>query len=107
MQEEDRLLKRMTIDPDVVVGKPVIKGTRLTVEYMLNLFAHGATSEEMFAKYDGLSREDLQASLLFAAKSLGSTFPSCENTRTADIPVRLSIAEQDAFADRDVRGTNR
>ena len=73
MQEEDRLLNRMTIDPDVMVGKPVMKGTRLTVEYIVKLFAHGATSEEIIAEYDGLSREDIQASLLFAAKSLEST----------------------------------
>ena len=70
MQKEERLLKRMTIDPAVMIGKPVMKGTRLRVEYIVKLLAHGATSEEIVAEDDGLSREDLQASLLCAAKSL-------------------------------------
>lgn len=41
MTEED-LFQRIVINPDVMVGKPVIRGTRLTVDYILNLFAHGA-----------------------------------------------------------------
>jgi uncharacterized protein (DUF433 family) len=53
-----------------MVGKPVIKGTRLTVEYILNLLAHGATVGEILEEYDGLAPEDIQASLLFATRSL-------------------------------------
>ncbi|HEV8487399.1 MAG TPA: DUF433 domain-containing protein [Blastocatellia bacterium] len=53
-----------------MVRKPVIKGTRLTVEYILNLLAHGATADEILVEYDGLLQEDLQACLLFATKSL-------------------------------------
>jgi len=56
-----------------MVGKPVIKGTRLTVEYILNLLAHGATIEEILQEYEGLVPEDIQACLLFAAQSLEST----------------------------------
>ncbi|MGQ9778757.1 MAG: DUF433 domain-containing protein [Bacillota bacterium] len=70
---EDQLLARIVLDPKVMVGKPVIKGTRLTVEYILNLLAHGATVEEILAEYDGLTPEDIQACLLFAAQSLEST----------------------------------
>jgi len=69
---EHELLKRITIDADVMVGKPVIRGTRLTVEYILNLMAHGATPAEMLQEYDGLTQEDIQACLLFATKSLNS-----------------------------------
>ncbi len=70
---EQELLERITINPKVMVGKPVIKGTRLTVEYILNLLAHGATTEEIIEEYDGLTAEDVQACLLFATKSLEST----------------------------------
>ncbi|MCC7354958.1 MAG: DUF433 domain-containing protein, partial [Anaerolineae bacterium] len=63
---DQQLLSRITMDPKVVVGKPVIKGTRLTVEYILNLLAHGATVQEVLTEYDGLTQEDVQACLLFA-----------------------------------------
>jgi len=55
------------------VGKPVIRGTRLTVEYILNLLAHGAAVEEILQEYNGLTREDIQACILFATKALEST----------------------------------
>ena len=71
--KDQQLLKRVTLNPEVMVGKPVIKGTRLTVEYVLNLLAHGATVEEILEEYDGLTLEDIQACLLFATKSLEST----------------------------------
>jgi uncharacterized protein (DUF433 family) len=56
-----------------MVGKPVVRGTRLTVEYILNLLAHGATSQEILAEYEGLAPEDIQACLLFASQSLSNT----------------------------------
>ena len=68
-----QLLKRIAVDPRVMVGKPVIKGTRLTVEYILNLLAHGSTASEILDEYEGLVEEDIQACLLFATKSLEST----------------------------------
>ena len=71
--EDRELLERIILNPKVMVGKPVIKGTRLTVEYVLNLLAHGATPEEILAEYEGLTREDIQACFLFATKSLGNT----------------------------------
>jgi len=70
---DQELLERITLNPKVMVGKPVIKGTRLTVEYILNLLAHGATPEEILAEYEGLTHEDIQACFLFATKSLGNT----------------------------------
>jgi len=71
--EEERLLERIAINPKVMVGKPVIRGTRLTVEYILNLLAHGATVEEILEEYKGLTYEDIRACLLFATKALEST----------------------------------
>ncbi|RME58026.1 DUF433 domain-containing protein [Candidatus Parcubacteria bacterium] len=70
---EQQLLKRIVLNPDVMVGKPVIKGTRLTVEYILNLLAHGATVKEILEEYQDLTPEDIQACLLFAAKALANT----------------------------------
>jgi uncharacterized protein (DUF433 family) len=72
MTDQD-LLERIVANPKVMAGKPVIKGTRLTVEYILNLLAHGATPEEILTEYDGLTREDIQACLLFATRSLEDT----------------------------------
>jgi len=69
----DHLLDRIVINPRVMVGKPIIRGTRLTVEYILNLLAQGATEAEILTEYDGLTRADIQACLLFAAQSLQST----------------------------------
>jgi uncharacterized protein (DUF433 family) len=66
---DQKLLERITLNPKVAVGKPVIKGTRLTVEYILNLFAHGATASEILEEYEGLTPEDLQACFLFATKA--------------------------------------
>lgn len=68
-----QLLDRIATDPAVMVGKPVVRGTRLTVEYVLNLLAHGATVEEILDEYHGLTREDVQACILFATRSLEST----------------------------------
>jgi len=48
---EQQLLERITLNPRVMVGKPVIRGTRLTVEYILNLLAHGATEAEILQEY--------------------------------------------------------
>lgn len=70
---EQQLLERITINPKVMAGKPVIKGTRLTVEYILGLLAHGATNREILEEYEGLVQEDIQACFLFATKTLGNT----------------------------------
>ena len=70
---DQQLLERIVCDPKIMVGKPVIRGTRLTVEFMLNLLAHGASVEEILEEYQGLTREDVQACLLFASQSLSST----------------------------------
>ena len=66
--DEQRLLERITVNPKVMVGKPVIGGTRLTVEYILNLLAHGATVREILEEYNGLAEEDIRACRLYEAK---------------------------------------
>ena len=70
---DEQLLERIAVNPDIMVGKPVIRGTRLTVEYVLNLLAHEASFDDILSEYDGLIREDIQACLLFATRSLEDT----------------------------------
>ena len=70
---EKKMLERIIVDPNIKVGKPVIRGTRLTVEYILGLLAQGATFGEIIEEYTDLTKEDIQACLLFATKSLQST----------------------------------
>ena len=69
---DQELLERITCDPKVMVGKPVIKGSRLTVEYILSLLGHGSSVEEILDEYEGLSPEDIRACLLFASQSLSN-----------------------------------
>jgi len=69
---DQELLNRIATNPQVMVGKPVIQGTRLTVAYILNLLAHGATESEILAEYEGVTAADIRACLLFAARSLES-----------------------------------
>lgn len=70
---DEELLDRIACDPTIMVGKPTIRGTRLSVPFILNLLAHGSTTGEILEEYDGLTPEDVQACLLFASRSLDST----------------------------------
>ena len=66
----EKLLNRITVDPKVVAGKPVIRGTRITVDLLLRLMAAGMKPEEIAEDYN-ISVEDVTAALLYAAKVLG------------------------------------
>lgn len=59
-------------DPDIMMGKPVIRGTRLTVEHILDQLAGGETVEQLLEEYPRLTREAIQAALAFAADTLRS-----------------------------------
>ncbi len=71
---DQQLLERIIVDPEIMVGKPVVKGTRLTVEYILNLLAHGDTAADIIQEYQELTPDDIKACLLFATKSLQDTY---------------------------------
>lgn len=64
--------ERITADPQVLVGKPVIKGTRLAVEFIIDLLAQGWTEAEIFRNYPGIAHADIQACLSYAAEVLQS-----------------------------------
>lgn len=65
-----RLLSRIETNPLRMFGKPVIKGTRLTVEIILEKLAYGETEDEILIEYPFLKKEDIRAALLYAAKTL-------------------------------------
>ena len=75
--------KRLIVsDPAVMMGKPVIKGTRITVEIILEKLAAGETIEQILDAYPHLTREGIQAALSFAAETLRSdvVYPTDEAT---------------------------
>jgi uncharacterized protein (DUF433 family) len=61
------LCERIVVDPEVLAGKPVIRGTRLAVEFILELLAAGQSEEDILANYPGLTREDVLACLSYAS----------------------------------------
>lgn len=63
---------RINIDPKVLVGKPVIKGTRISVEFVMDLLGRGWTTEQILREYDHLKPEDIHACLAYASEMLKS-----------------------------------
>ena len=62
--------ERIVIDPDVLVGKPILRDTRLAVEFIIDLLAQGWTETEILRNYPGLTHEDVQACLGYASATL-------------------------------------
>jgi uncharacterized protein (DUF433 family) len=69
---------RIVLDPAVLTGKPVIRGTRLSVDFIIGLMADGWTEADILHNYDGLSRDDIAACLAYARDVLRSekVYPS-------------------------------
>ncbi len=66
----EELLKRITINPKVMVGKPVIKGTRITVEHIMRELSSGITQGELLELYPHLALDDIRAACAYAAARL-------------------------------------
>lgn len=66
MNEE--FLKRITVTPDVMIGKPVIRGMRITVEQILSSLAASISTKELIDDYPEFDKDDIKAVLLYAAK---------------------------------------
>jgi uncharacterized protein (DUF433 family) len=77
------LPQRIEMNPKVMLGKPVIRGTRIPVELLLRKLGEGATQEDLLDAYPRLSREDFQAVMAFAAETLAH-----EETIPLDPPKR-------------------
>jgi uncharacterized protein (DUF433 family) len=63
---------RITLDPKVLAGKPVIRGTRLSVEFVIGLMADGWSEADILANYPGISHDDIIACLAYARDTLSS-----------------------------------
>jgi uncharacterized protein (DUF433 family) len=61
---------RIEVNPKVMLGKPVIRGTRITVELILRKLGEGATQADLLDAYPGLTREDIQAAMIYTADTL-------------------------------------
>lgn len=61
---------RIVIDPKILVGKPIVRGTRLAVEFIIDLLAQGWSEAEVLRNYPGLTREDILACLAYAGQRL-------------------------------------
>jgi uncharacterized protein (DUF433 family) len=62
--------ERIVIDPEILVGKPVIKGTRLAVEFVIELMAQGWSQTDILKNYPGLTLDDIHACLSYASATL-------------------------------------
>ena len=67
---EKELLYRITINPEIMIGKPTIRGLRITVDQILKALAAGINTNELLEDYPELEKEDIEAALLYAAQLL-------------------------------------
>lgn len=67
----DELLRRISINPEVMVGKPTIRGMRITIEQILRALAGGVSMDALLEDYPELEKADLQAALLYASEIVG------------------------------------
>jgi len=68
MMNEQQLLERITVNPQIFGGKPIVRGRRLAVEHILGMLAAGDTVETLLAAYAWLEWEDIQACLIYARR---------------------------------------
>lgn len=67
MDEDEALLKRITIDPEIFGGKPIIRGQRMTVEHILRWLSGGTSAEDLLDGFPFLEPDDIRAALLYAS----------------------------------------
>ena len=70
--DENRLLERVCVRPDILGGKPIIRGHRLAVEHVLEMLGAGDTLEDILKAYPSLEREDVQACLIYAHRVIAN-----------------------------------
>lgn len=70
MTQETELLQRITVSPEILGGKPIIRGMRIAVEHIIEKLASGDTAETILREYPFLEPEDIQVCLIFAHRSM-------------------------------------
>ncbi len=70
---EENIMARITVNPQILMGKPTIRGMRISVEHILNALAAGVPQEDLLADYPELEPEDILAALAYAAQLVGET----------------------------------
>ena len=66
----EEVIDRVVVDPEILAGKPVIKGTRIPVYLIIELLGNGLTETEVLKQYPTLKKEDIKAALLYASKCI-------------------------------------
>lgn len=79
------LIDRITRDPQICAGQPVICGTRVLVRVILGFLAHGETTETILREFPSITEEDVRAVIAFAARSAGKDMP-------APVPPDIEVA---------------
>lgn len=74
MEREQELLDRITVNPGIFGGKPIIRGMRIAVEHVLGMLAAGDTAQVILEEYSFLEPEDIQACILYAYRSMSGEF---------------------------------
>jgi len=77
MPDNESLQQRITVNPSILVGKPTIRGLRISVEQILRALAHDVPKEDLLKDYPDLEPEDIQACLAYAAERLSATAQRC------------------------------
>ena len=67
---DEQIRQRITLNPNVMVGKPVIRGTRISVELIVRMLAQGVPEGEILKEYPRLQPEDIRAALTYAAETV-------------------------------------
>ena len=65
---QEKMMERITVNPDIMVGKPTIRGLRISVDHILRALAGGLNVGDILAEYPELEEEDIHAALLYAAE---------------------------------------
>ena len=83
MMEREKLLERISIDPNICFGKPCIRGTRIWVSLILDNLAAGGAEAEILSEYPGLTAEDIRAAIAYGAEMARERFVEVPMERTA------------------------